>query len=214
MKVPDQYRMDSFEQEVRDRWLSGREPFPQIIAIQIPNDHGSAPRPKTGFPFRHSYMADNDLAIGRFMHFLSRTPWWKDMLVVFVEDDPQGGVDHVDAHRSILMMAGPYVKRGYVSHTHANFGSILKTIYTLLDLPPVNQFDATANPLDDFFTAEPDFSPYNVEPVDKRIFDPEAAMKVYDKSFDWRHIVDGSQLDDPTEQRREHAEQAKSELKP
>jgi hypothetical protein len=47
---------------------------------------------------------------------------------IITEDDPQGGVDHVDAHQSMLMMAGRYVNKGYVSHTHANFGAILKTI--------------------------------------------------------------------------------------
>ncbi|MFV7869610.1 alkaline phosphatase family protein, partial [Enterococcus faecium] len=96
-------------------------------------------------------MADNDLAVGRILHFLSRTKYWKNMLVIITEDDPQGGVDHIDAHRSILMMAGPYVKRGYVSHTHANFGSILKTIYNILGVPYVNQYDITASLLQDFF---------------------------------------------------------------
>ena len=86
----------------------------------IPNDHGAKPRPQDGYPFVHSYMADNDLATGRILHFLSRTPYWKNMLVIITEDDPQGGVDHIDAHRSILMMAGPYVKKNYVSKTHAN----------------------------------------------------------------------------------------------
>ena len=98
--------------------------MPQLITIIIPNDHGSDTRPGEGYPYPHSYMADNDLALGRLLHFLSRTPYWKNMLVVVTEDDPQGGVDHVDAHRSVLMLAGPYVKRGYVSHTHANFGSL------------------------------------------------------------------------------------------
>ena len=59
-------------------------------------------------------------------------------------------VDHIDGHRSVLMMAAPYVKRGYVSHTHANFGSILKTIYNILNVPYVNQYDVTASLLQDF----------------------------------------------------------------
>jgi hypothetical protein len=59
-------------------------------------------------------MADNDLALGRVVARLSRTRWWKKMLVIVTEDDPQGGRDHFDAHRSILMMIGPYVKKGYV----------------------------------------------------------------------------------------------------
>ncbi len=85
------------------------------------------------------------------------------MLVIITEDDPQGGVDHVDAHRSILMMAGPYVKHGYVSHTHANFGAILRTIYNILNVPYVNQFDVTASLLTDFFTSKPDYTPYTLE---------------------------------------------------
>src|SRR5919205_753532 len=124
-------------------------------------------------------MADNDLAVGRILHFLSRTKYWKNMLVIITEDDPQGGVDHIDAHRSILMMAGPYVKRGYVSHRHANFGSILKVIYNILNVPYVNQYDVTASLLDDFFTHTPDYRPYNFVYPDKRVFDPDATMKKY-----------------------------------
>ena len=118
------------------------------------------------------------------------------MLVIITEDDPQGGVDHIDAHRSILMMAGPYVKREYVSHTHANFGSILKTIYHLLGVPYVNQYDLTASLLDDFFTADPDFSPYLFQKPDLRIFDPAKAMKKYNRNIDWRQIIQDIPMDD------------------
>ncbi|HEX9957134.1 MAG TPA: phosphoesterase, partial [Fibrella sp.] len=113
--IPDQFRMDQFEREFTAKWLGKkRQPLPQLITAMLPNDHGSGVRPKDGYPFLHSYMADNDLALGRMLHFLSRTPYWKNMLVIVTEDDPQGGVDHIDAHRSLLMLAGPYVKRGYV----------------------------------------------------------------------------------------------------
>jgi len=109
--IPDQFRMDQFEDEFTKKWLNGKDSMPQLITVMLPNDHAASPRPEDGYPFTHSYIADNDLALGRMMHFLSRTPYWKDMLVIVTEDDPQGGVDHVDAHRSILMMAGPYVKK-------------------------------------------------------------------------------------------------------
>jgi hypothetical protein len=33
-------------------------------------------------------------------------------------DDAQNGVDHVDAHRSILMVISPYAKKNYVSKVH------------------------------------------------------------------------------------------------
>ena len=123
------------------------------------------------------------------------------------EDDPQGGVDHIDAHRSLLMLAGPYVKRGHISHTHANFGSILKVIYNTLGVPYVNQYDATASLLQDFFTDKPDFTPYKMEIPDQRIFDVEKAMDIYKKTFDWKTAKPSPKMDDPNEQRKEHYRQ-------
>jgi len=217
--IPDQFRMDQFEREFSAKWLNpssaerrgavrrSGEGMPQLITAMLPNDHGAGPRPTEGYPYLHSYMADNDLALGRMLHYLSRTPYWKNMLVIVTEDDPQGGVDHIDAHRSLLMLAGPYVKRGYVSHTHANFGSILKMIYNLLGVTYVNQYDATASLLQDFFTDKPDFTPYNAVLPDGRVFDPQQAMKPYNKTFDWRKIQQGPEMDDKADQRREHYRQ-------
>ena len=62
-------------------------------------------------------MADNDLALGRLVEFLSHTPYWKEMAIIVTEDDSQDGRDHIDAHRSILLVISPYAKRDYVSHT-------------------------------------------------------------------------------------------------
>jgi len=202
--IPDQYRMDQFEKEFAEKWIRGNEEMPSLITMQVPNDHGARVRPEDGYFFPHSYMVDNDLALGRILHFLSRTKYWKNMLVIITEDDPQGGVDHVDAHRSILMMAGPYVKRGYVSHTHANFGSVLKTIYNILGVPYVNQFDLTASLLQDFFTSVPDYTPYTMELHDSRVFDAELAMKKYNRTIDWRKIEQGPPLDNEDVEREVH----------
>lgn len=205
--IPDQFRMEQFETEFTRMWINGTEELPQLITMQVPNDHGAGPRPEDGYPYAHSYMADNDLAVGRILHFLSRTKYWKNMLVIITEDDPQGGVDHVDAHRSILLMAGPYIKRNYVSHTHANFGSILKVIYNILNIDYVNQYDVTASLLQDFFTDKPDYTPYNFVFPDKRIFDPQESMKRYNKSIDWRKIQQGPKMDDEDQQRTDHYKQ-------
>lgn len=202
--IPDQFRMEQFETEFTRLWLKGKGSMPSLITVQIPNDHTASPRPADGYPFTHSYVADNDLALGRILHFLSRTPYWKNMLVIVTEDDPQGGVDHIDAHRSILMLAGPYVKKNYVSSTHANFGSILKTIYNILNVPYVNQYDVTASYLGDFFTDKPDFTPYTLELSDTRVFDPAKAMKRYNRSIDWHKILQGPGMDDPGDQRKKH----------
>ena len=207
--IPDQFRMNQFENEFTQKWIKAKQKLPSLITMQVPNDHGAGARPEDGYYFPHSFVADNDLAIGRILHFLSRTKYWKNMLVIITEDDPQGGVDHVDAHRSILMMAGPYVKKGYVSHSHANFGAILKTIYNILDVPPVNQYDATATLLQDFFTTKPDFSPYNLERNDDRIFDVNKAMKKYKTNVDWRKVLKGPDMDDEDELRKTHYKQAK-----
>lgn len=202
MNIPDQFRMDQFESEFTAKWIKGEEKMPSLVTVQIPNDHGADVRPEDGYPYKQSFMVDNDLAVGRILHFLSRTKYWKDMLVIITEDDPQGGVDHIDGHRSVLMMAGPYVKKGYVSHTHANFGSILKTIYNILDVPYVNQFDVTASLLQDFFTSDPDYTPYTLERHDSRIFDAELSMKKYNKTIDWRKIEQGPEIDNPEIERK------------
>jgi YVTN family beta-propeller protein len=209
--VPDQFRMEQFESEFTRMWIEGKEEMPRLIAMQVPNDHGAGPRPADGYPYVHSYMADNDLAVGRILHFLSRTKYWKNMLVIITEDDPQGGVDHVDAHRSILMMAGPYVKRNYVSHTHANFGSILKVIYNLLNIDYVNQYDVTASLLQDFFTDRPDYTPYSFVLPDTRVFDAQKAMNKYNRTIDWRKIQQGPKMDDEKEQRTQHYNQSSNQ---
>jgi hypothetical protein len=104
-------------------------------------------------------------------------------------------------------MAGPYVKKGYVSHSHANFGSILKTIYNILGVPYVNQYDVTASLLQDFFTDKPDFSPYTLEMHDTRVFDLEKAMKKYNRGVDWRKVMKGPEMDDREEMRADHYRQ-------
>jgi DNA-binding beta-propeller fold protein YncE len=209
MNIPDQFRMNQFEEAFTKKWIKGKQTMPSLITMQVPNDHTAGSRPDDGYYFPHSFVADNDLALGRILHFLSRTKYWKNMLVIITEDDPQGGVDHIDAHRSILMMAGPYVKRGYVSHTHANFGSILKTIYNILGVHYVNQYDVTASLLQDFFTDKPDYTPYTLEKHDERVFDVGKAMKKYNRSIDWRKIIQGPEMDDEDEQRADHYRQKK-----
>jgi YVTN family beta-propeller protein len=195
MAIPDQFRVDMFEEEFRDKWESGREPFPRLITMVLPNDHMSGERPADGYPFRESYFGDNDIALGRVIQTLSHSRWWKDMLVVVTEDDPQGGRDHVDAHRSILMLIGPHVKRGYVSHMLTSFGSVMRLLFTLLGMPPLNQYDATATLPRDMFAAVPDFTPYQLRTIDPRLFDPAKALKPFDRGFNWGALLESPEMD-------------------
>jgi hypothetical protein len=195
MAIPDQFRIDQFIKEFNEKWIDGNDTLPSLLTVIIPNDHGADDRPEAGYPFRESYMADNDLAVGRIAEFLSHTPYWKNMMIIITEDDAQNGVDHIDAHRSLLIIISPYVKHGYVSHVHYSFGSIFKTFWNVLGLPYLNQYDAGANDFGDFFTSDPDFTPYRAVPVDPRIFEPQKALDPFDENFDWKALEQSPELD-------------------
>lgn len=207
MAIPDQFRIDQFIKEFNAKWIKGQDTMPEFITVIIPNDHGAGERPEAGYPFRESYMADNDLAVGRIVEFLSHTPYWKNMLIVITEDDAQNGVDHIDAHRSVLMIVSPWVKRDYASHVHYSFGSLFKSFWNILGLPYLNQYDAGANDLADFFTNTPNYKPYNALPVDKLMFDPQKALDPFDETFDWSAIKESPQIDNVEDMIRESKEQ-------
>ncbi|NND32658.1 MAG: hypothetical protein HKN76_08715, partial [Saprospiraceae bacterium] len=212
MAIPDQFGIDQFQKEFEEKWMSGGDSMPQLITVIIPNDHGAGDRPEAGYPFRESYMADNDLAVGRIVEYLSQTPYWKNMLIVITEDDAQNGVDHVDAHRSLLMMISPWVKRDFVSHVHVSFGSIFKTFWNLLGLPYLNQYDAGASDLADFFTNEADYTPYQALPVDRRMFDPQKALDPFDEQFDWKALDESPALDNVEDMIRDSKEREEYRL--
>lgn len=187
--IPDQFRMDMFEKEFKDKWLSGKEPFPSVITMMLPNDHGADERPADGYPYWGSYMSDNDLALGRLVELISHSPFWKETVIFVTEDDAQGYRDSVDAHRSICLVIGPHIKQGYVSHTHTSTASILKTVFLILGLPALNQYDGFSSDLADMFTDQPDnLAAYNALPVNKEIFDPQKALDPFDVQFNWKAV--------------------------
>jgi len=197
--IPDQYRAHWFMTDVEKLFLSGKQPFPQFVNIAICNDHGASLRPDKGYPYVASWMADNDLALGRIVEFLTRTPWWKNMAIFVTQDDSGGEPDHVDAQRSVLLVISPWAKRGYVSHRHTTIVSMHRTLYQIFGLPPLNMFDALANDLSDCFTTTPDFRPYQCVPVDARIFDPEKAKVPKDPDYGRARKSPPFPLDDPDE---------------
>ena len=199
MSIPDQFRVSQFIKEFNEKWMGNGETMPQMLTVIIPNDHGAGERPEAGYPFRESYMVDNDLAVGRIVEFLSHTPYWKNMAIFITEDDAQNGVDHIDAHRSILMVISPYARRNYVSKVHYSFGSIFKTFWNILGLPYLNQYDVGATDLSDMFIGVPDFTPFNALPPDLRIFDPQKALTPLDENFDWESLSESPILDNPKE---------------
>ena len=196
MNIPDQYRATQFIREIDERFVKTGAELPRFLYIHLPNDHMAAARPEDGYPYEESFVADNDLALGRILEYLSGTKWWKEMAVFITEDDPQGGVDHVDAHRTVLLGAGPWFKRNYVSHVNSSFPGLLKTIFRLLGLPPLNLFDASAADLSDCFARTPDPAVYRAKEVDKRLFDPAVAREGDQEG-------PSPKMDDPEEIRRQ-----------
>jgi hypothetical protein len=91
-------------------------------------------------------------------------------------------VDHVDAHRSPVLVIGPYARRGFVSHRHCSMPSVQKTVYELLGLGPLNLEDALAADMSDMFTDVPDTTPFTSRPSDTRIFDPAHARTAKPKT--------------------------------
>ena len=132
---------------------------PQLTTLRFGNDHTQGMRP--GKPTPYAQVADNDLAVGMFLDYLSKSSIWKESVVFILEDDAQNGADHVDAHRSPVYLAGPYVKRNYTDHTMYSTSGVLRTIELILGIPPMTQYDAAATPMWRSFTATPDFTVFN-----------------------------------------------------
>jgi DNA-binding beta-propeller fold protein YncE len=164
----------SWDQTVRDttrfyQWkrefdsLLARNSLPQFNTVRFINDHTEGLRKGRPTPFAH--MADNDLAVGLFVDYLSHSPVWNECAVFIVEDDAQNGPDHIDAHRSVALLAGGFVKKGFVDHTMYSTMSVLRTIELILGLPPMSQYDASAVPMWKCFSSTPDHPAYNAKPI-------------------------------------------------
>jgi hypothetical protein len=162
-------RFSRFKQVFQTYYVkNGRCELPAYVDLYYPNDHGGGPRDinPNGPDWSYKrFVQDNDAALGLTVELISNSPCWKDTVIFVVEDDPQNGLDHVDGYRSIFLAISPWVKREYVSKTHISLASIFKTVNLIFGLPPLNQYDAAATDLGDLFTAEPDFTPYQMTPI-------------------------------------------------
>src|SRR5213593_818353 len=143
LSITDQSRVDAWQAEF-DEFVR-RGAVPALMIVCLPNDHTAATRP--GFPTPKAMVADNDLALGRIVEAVSRSPVWRETAIFVIEDDAQNGPDHVDAHRTVCLVASPYVRRGVVDHRMHSTVSMLRTIELILGLPPMSQFDAAAAPM-------------------------------------------------------------------
>ncbi len=142
--------------------LLAADALPALSTIRFGNDHTEGLSLGKPTPFAH--VADNDLAVGLFIDYLSHSRIWNQSLVLILEDDAQNGPDHVDAHRTTAYVAGGLVKNGYVDHTAYTTASFLRTIELILGLPPMSQYDASAVPIWRCFNTTPGHPPFEVRP--------------------------------------------------
>lgn len=153
--------------------------LPALNLIRLPNDH-TAGKTST-YRTQRALVADNDLALGSIVERISTSKYWSESLIIVLETSANGGADHVDAHRSSLLLIGPHVRRSFVDTTPYTTASALRTIEAILGIPPMTQFDASATPLYRAFQSVPDLRPYtavkNTIPLTERtIIEPKTTI--------------------------------------
>jgi DNA-binding beta-propeller fold protein YncE len=147
---PDYWRFKEWEREFDGFVAKGQAP--NLMMVRLAHDHtGSFKEGLDGINSVETELADNDYAVGLLIEKVSKSPFAKDTLIFVIEDDAQDGPDHVDAHRSIAFVAGPYVKHHAVVSKRYTTVSMLRTIEGVLGLQPMGINDALAAPMADVF---------------------------------------------------------------
>jgi hypothetical protein len=138
--IPDQFRVDLWIQDFKKDLKSGTVPALSILWIM--DDHTGGP------PTPQAEEADNDLAVGRIVDYISHSKVWSTSAIFVEEDDAQNGVDHVDGHRSPGYIVSPYaVQSAPADHTYYTQVNMTRTMEQILGLTPMNQFDLVASPM-------------------------------------------------------------------
>ena len=169
LRVPDQLRANVFLHHLKG-WIADREAgndtMPNFILMWLSDDHTAGTT--AGGPAPKSSVADNDLALGRMVETVSHSPYWEDTAFFVLEDDAQNGADHVDAHRSIALVVSKYAPRGpqqtpFVDSTFYTTVSVIRTMESLLGLPPMNNNDAFCSQMTGLFTGPGNQPPYTAD---------------------------------------------------
>ncbi|WP_324671213.1 bifunctional YncE family protein/alkaline phosphatase family protein [Hymenobacter sp. GOD-10R] len=156
MDIKDVERVRVWKQDFDS--LLARNAVPQFSTIRLSNDHTSGQRRGKYTPI--AAVADNDLALGQLVEYISKSAIWKESAIFVLEDDAQNGPDHVDAHRSPAFVISPYTRKGAANHSMYSTSGALRTMELILGLPPMSQYDAAALPLYNCFTTSANLAPY------------------------------------------------------
>lgn len=158
-RISDQARADAFLEDLRRFERSGT--MPNLMLMLLGNDHTAGTTPD--YPTPRAAVADNDLALGRIISAITHSRYWKDTVIFVVEDDAQNGLDHVDGHRTMALVASAYNRPHAVDSSFYNQTSIVRTIELIFNLRPMTLFDANAPPIVAPFRVESNLTPY--EPI-------------------------------------------------
>ena len=176
-KVKDTVRFRQWKRDFDS--LLAIDKVPQLNTLRFINDHTQGL--KLGALSPSAQVADNDLAVGLFVEYLSKSKIWNESAIFIVEDDAQNGPDHVDAHRSTVYVVGGLVKRNYVDHTIYSTSSVLRTMELILGLPPMSQYDAAATPMWRCFRDTADATPFHSLPALVDLDEKNTAINQYQK---------------------------------
>jgi YVTN family beta-propeller protein len=153
MRFADYWRFKEWEREF-DEYVK-HDNLPNLELLRLPHDHfGNFDKAEDGVNTVETMMADNDYAVGLVLEKVAHSKYAKDTLIFVIEDDAQNGADHVDAHRSIALVAGPYVKQRAVISRYFTTVSLLRTIEEVLGLQPLGLNDAFDAPMAEIFSAQ------------------------------------------------------------
>ncbi len=165
LTLPDTLRAEKWLKEFRGQ-VAG-DSMPALTILRLPNDHTAGVQEGGLTP--RAMVADNDLALGRVIEAISRSKFWASTLILVLEDDAQDGPDHVDCHRSPLLVISAYNRPGVV-HRFANTSDVIATIDRVLGLGSLSNFDFFGEPLVEVFAAKADPAPYvAIEPPISRL---------------------------------------------
>jgi YVTN family beta-propeller protein len=140
LNIPDQFRVDLWLQDFNSDVANGTVPALSILWVMC--DHTGGP------PTVDAEQADNDLAVGRIIDYISHSNVWSTSAIFMEEDDAQNGVDHIDGHRSPGYIVSPYtLQHGPTQHFYYTQVNMTRTIEQILGLTPMNQFDLVASPM-------------------------------------------------------------------
>ena len=149
-KLADFWREKEWEREFD--LYAAKGTLPSLSLVRLMHDHfgefGKA-LDKVDVPERQ--IGDNDYALGRLVEKVATSRFAGDTLIFVVEDDAQDGPDHVDAHRSIAFVVGPYVKQKAVVSRHLTTVNMLRTIEDVLGIDHLSLNDAYQRPMSEIF---------------------------------------------------------------